>query len=419
MNLEAVVNVLSNVAYVIERKRVSLDRAFTLVCRRIKCSTRELTREDMYNIAHSFISNYIMVKNVVERIRKSYSYRMLARAFLYLKAQELGLRIDSKLRKSVRRDLPKIEEVYEELRSSEPWIALSYPRWLYEALLRVEDRSFVESMLDAMNRRVVWMRINTLRIDLDKALKILEKEGVRFEVDKRIPFLVKIVRSPKPVRNISLFRQGLAIIQDRASVLTVLALKPEPGMTIYDVAAAPGIKTSLIMQLTENRARIVAIDLSLRRLMNMKKLLKKYGVDIDRVELVLADSKTFAFARRADAALVDAPCSSSGAVPKDPSIKIFLRSERVPMKMSTIQFGMLKNVAKYVDIITYATCSILPIEGEEVVMKLLNEGVEHKPVDPRIPASRGYRSYSVWNVVARTYPHIDQCEGFFIARLEK
>jgi len=418
LNLNAVVNVLANVAYMLERKRISLDRAFTLTCRRVKCSTRNLTREDMFNIAHRFVSNYIFVKRVVERLRGSYSHRMLARAFLYLKARDLGLQIDSRLRKAVRRDLRGIEKVSAEVEAEEPWHALGYPKWFWDELAKVLPEDEVRKLLEAMNSRVVWLRINTLRIDIDKALKKLEDEGVHYEIEPRIPILVRVIKSPKPVRNISLFREGKAVIQDKASVLTVLALKPEPGMTIYDFAAAPGIKTSLIMQLTENRARVVAFDRSPRRLRNMRVLLKKYGVDTDRVDIALTDSRFVHLSRTCDAALVDAPCSSSGAIPKDPAIKLLLRSPSIPAKMSSIQVAMLVNALKYSDVITYATCSLFPIEGEEVVAKALEVGT-HDLVDPNIPASRGYRAYSYWSKVNRTYPHIDMCEGFFIARLER
>jgi len=418
MNLNQVVNVLANVVYTIDRLRVSLDRAFTFTCRRIKCSTRGLTREDMYNIAHSFVAHYYLVKRVVEAIRKSYSYRLLARAFLYIKSRELGLPIDSKLRKAIRRDLPGIEKVMNEVLAEEPWTRLSYPRWFYEKVLKVMDPEDAEKMLESMNRRVVWIRINTLKIDIDKALRIMEREGVFVEPDKRVPFLVRVIKARKPVRNLSLCRSGAAIIQDRASVLTVLALKPEPGMTIYDFAAAPGIKTSLIMQLTENRARVIAFDRSPRRLVNMRKLLKKYGVDIDRIDIALTDSRWIRMSRPCDAALVDAPCSSSGAIPKDPAIKMLLRSETIPLKMSSIQRSMLMNACMYADTVVYATCSIFPDEGEEVIAEVVNErGLE--PVDPGIPVSRGYRIYDFWNRVGRTYPHIDECEGFFIARLER
>ncbi len=417
MNVDTIANVLANVAYLIERKRISVDRAFTLTCRRIKCSTRELTREDVYNLAHAFISNYYLVKYIVERIRgKSYSYRMLARAFLYIKLRELGFAIDSKLKKSIRRDLPTLDKVLSEI--EEPWIRLSYPQWMYEKLRHVLNSDELEALLSAMNRRTLWIRVNTLKIDVDKAARELEREGVTFEQDKRVPFLFRVAKSKKPIRNLRLFREGYIIIQDRASVLTVLALRPEPQMLIYDMAAAPGIKTSLIMQLTENRAKIIAIDLSLRRLVNMKKLLKKYGVDTERVHLVLSDGKSVVFSRNADAALVDAPCSSSGAIPKDPAIKLLLRSERIPRKMSAVQLELLRNTLKYVDTVVYATCSLFPEEGEEVVMKAIEFSSKHRLVDPRIPASRGYRAYPVWNIVSRTYPHVDDCEGFFISRIE-
>jgi len=417
VNIDAIVNVLANVVYLIERKKISVDRAFTLTCRRVKCSTKEFTREDIYTLAHAFINNYYLVKHVVSRIRgDNYSYRMLARAFLYLKLPELGYSVDSKLKKAIKRDLPNLEQVLSDI--EEPWIRLSYPKWMYEKLSKVLSREELEMMLRAMNKRNIWIRVNTLRIDVDKAIRELEREEVYVEQDKYIPFLLRVVKSRKPVRNLRLFREGYIVIQDRASVLTVMALRPEPQMLIYDAAAAPGIKTSLIMQLTENRARIIAMDLSIRRLMNMKKLLKKYGVDMDRVHIVLTDSRTVAFSRQADAALVDAPCSSSGAIPKDPAIKILLRNDRIPQRMSLIQVELLRNALRYADIVVFATCSLFPEEGEEVVMKVQSMDSRHRLVDAAIPASRGYRTYPIWHIVNRTYPHIDNCEGFFISRFE-
>jgi 16S rRNA (cytosine967-C5)-methyltransferase len=360
-----------------------------------------------------------MLVYVVERGAKvkRYSHRLLARLFLYKWFVDEGEKVDSRLRKAIRRDVPGVDSLISSI--DEPWARVSYPKWLFDRIAKLIGVEEAEKLFSAMNSRVVWVRINTLKMDLDKALHLLEKNGVVFEVDKDVPFLVRVIRSRKPIRTLELFKEGAIVIQDKASVLTVLALRPEPDMLIYDFAAAPGIKTSLVMQLTENRAKIIAMDLSERRLEVMKSLLEKYGVDTTRVELILTDSKKISFPRYADAALVDAPCSSSGAIPKDPAIKVILRDSTIPKKMSEIQKSILLNALRYSERVTYATCSLLPEEGEEVVEYVLSQGVEHRLEDPQIPASRGYKAHPIWDKVRRTYPHIDNSEGFFIANLSK
>uniref|UniRef100_A0A7C4FER0 RsmB/NOP family class I SAM-dependent RNA methyltransferase n=1 Tax=Ignisphaera aggregans TaxID=334771 RepID=A0A7C4FER0_9CREN len=419
MNVDSIAMVLANTLYVIEKKRISTRRAFSYVCKRYGCGKALLDREFLFKLALKFISNYYMLLYLAERGSKvrRYSHRMLARLFLYTWFLEEGRKVDSKLRKGVKRDVPSIDEILGSI--EEPWARLSYPKWLFDRLTKVMPIDEAVDMLSAMNRRVVWVRINTLRIDVDKALHELEKNGIVYEAEKGIPFLVRIVKSRAPIRRLDLFKNGSIIVQDKASVLTVIALRPEPGMLIYDFAAAPGIKTSLIMQLTENRARVIAVDLSRRRLEVMRLLLQRYGVDVSRVDFVLGDSRFLSLSRRSDATLIDAPCSSSGALSKDPAVKVILRDSGIPKRMSEIQRSLLINALKYSERVTYATCSVLPDEGEEVIEYVLKKGVEHRLVDPAIPASRGYRAYSIWDSVRRTLPHIDNSEGFFIANLEK
>ena len=419
MNIDRVVAVLANTLYVIERKSIGVRKAFSYVCRVHGCGKTLLDREFLFELALRFVSSYYTLLYIVERSSrvKRYSHKVLARLFLYKWLLEEGERVDSRLRKSVERDLPGVGRVLTNI--EEPWAMLSYPKWLFDKVINVMPVDEAIAMLNAMNRRVMWVRINTLRIDVDKALHELERNGIVYEVEKSIPFLIRVIRSKTPIRRIDLFKNGSIIVQDKASVLTVIALRPEPNMLIYDFAAAPGIKTSLIMQLTENRARVIAIDMSRKRLEAMKLLLQVYGVDVNRVDLVLGDSRTISLSRCSDAALVDAPCSSSGAVSKDPAVKIILRDSRIPKRMSEIQKRMLMNALRYSDRVTYATCSILPDEGEEVIEDVLKMGVEHKLMDAPIPVSRGYKAYSIWSKVRRTLPHIDNSEGFFIANLEK
>ncbi len=417
MNIDAVTSILATILYVIERKKISSRRAFSYVCRCFGCGRSGMDREELYRLVIDFITNYHRLLYIARSIRGSEpSHKALARLYLYLKLRELGEKVPTKLRKAINRDISRIGMEYD---IEEPWALYSVPKWIYDKLVTVLPMKDVEELLKAINRRVLWIRINTLKIDIDRALRTLENSCVAFVQDNRYPFMLRITRVKKPIRRLELFKNGSIVMQDKASIYTVLALRPEPGMTIYDFAAAPGIKTSLIMQLTENRARIIAIDISRRRLEAMKLLLQKYGVDTSRVDLVLSDSRYISMAKRADASLIDAVCSSSGAMPRDPSIRIILRNQSILEEMKRIQIAMLENALRYTDVAVYAVCSLFPEEGEEVVETLMERGMEHKVVDAKIPVSRGYKGYRIWSLVSRTFPHIDESEGFFIARLER
>jgi tRNA and rRNA cytosine-C5-methylases len=417
MDFEFVSTVLASTLYNVKTKKIPTRKAFALTCEQITCSNREIQREDLYQLARAFISDFYKLKYLAEKSGKNKpSNRLLARLFLYLYFMDRGLSTSPRLMKTIKRDFPYLEKTYVGI---EKWAKLSYPKWFYEKLVSLLSIEDAEKLLNALNKRVLWIRVNTLKVDLDKAVKKLEDESVEFKECKDIPFLLKVLKYRKPIRSLTLFKEGAIIPQDKASVLVVLALSPEPGMIIYDFAAAPGIKTSLIMQLTENKARVIALDSSGRRLDAMRKLLKLYGVDTSRVELVLTDSRTISLNKEADSALIDAPCSSSGAISRDPAIKIFLEKNDVVYKMKELQVDILYNALQHVDNAIYATCSLMPEEGEEVVLEVQKRGVEHEVVEPAINASKGYRKYSIWQKVRRTFPHVDESEGFFIARLER
>ncbi|MGB9704718.1 MAG: RsmB/NOP family class I SAM-dependent RNA methyltransferase, partial [Pyrobaculum sp.] len=185
----------------------------------------------------------------------------------------------------------------------------------------------------------------------------------------------------------------------------VLSLKPEPGDRIVDLAAAPGMKTSLVAQLAEGRAKIVAVDLSQKRVARMKQLLRRVGAG-DTVEVVRSDSRKLK-TRLFDKALLDAPCTSSGAFTKEPAAKIYPRLEDAP-RYSRIQRELLKNALELAGEVVYAVCSILPEEGEEVV-----RSVEAAPEKPHEDLADPY----VGGLGGRTFPHIHRSEAFFISRL--
>jgi 16S rRNA (cytosine967-C5)-methyltransferase len=144
-------------------------------------------------------------------------------------------------------------------------------------------------------------------------------------------------------------------------------LRLEPGQWFLDLCAAPGNKTA---QALESGVRAVACDLSWRRLAQLDKL---------RTNLVALDgTRPLPFARRFDRILVDAPCSGTGTLGRNPEIKWRLRAEDLE-DLRLRQAALVANARAALapgGLLVYSTCSLEPEENEGVVAAVSPELVE-------------------------------------------
>ncbi|HWQ17006.1 MAG TPA: RsmB/NOP family class I SAM-dependent RNA methyltransferase [Sulfolobales archaeon] len=381
------VDILSRTLYLVENNSLSVDVAFKKICRGRVCAKGPEERERIYDAVGRFVARYIMLRCLYPKA----SRKKLARIFISM-------------------ELNKDQHVWENL---DPWCRYSVPRWLYEELKSLIGGE-VDALMKALERRVRWLRINTMKAPEEKILRVLEEEAV-VERDRDLWYLYKVIATKKPVRLLKAVRQGIAIPQDKASCLVVEALEPKPGDLVLDMTSAPGMKASLIAMLTEGRARIIALDLSKRRALAMRNLMRKLGV-ASYIDISITDSRFFSSSRRFDKVLLDAPCSSSGAIAKEPAVRLHLIRRGKVEYYTKIQEDLLKRAIDLGDEVVYSTCSLLPEEGEEVVLKIVRS-TGHSLMRPRINASNGYRAYGISEEVLRTFPHVHESEGFFIAKL--
>lgn len=380
-------DLLSRTLYIVETKNLSIDVAFKKICRGRICAKSLEERENLYNTVRRFIASYIKLRCIYPNA----SRKKLARIFLSGKFYQ-----------------DQVEQ-----KDLEPWCRYSVPRWFYEELESLMDGE-VEALMRSMVERIWWLRINTIKAPEERVVRVLEEEA-EIERDRDLWYLYRVISTRKPVRLLKAVKQGMAVPQDKASCLVVEALRPQPGDLVLDMASAPGVKASLVAMLTEGRARIVALDISKRRILAMRGLIKSLGA-AEYIDLAVTDSRFFSSPRHFDKILLDAPCSSSGAMAKEPSVRIHLLRRGKIEYYSRVQEDLLKNAAKLGDEVVYATCSLLPEEGEEIVARVI-ESTGYKLIKPGIGASSGYKIYQISSDVARTYPHIHSSEGFFIARL--
>jgi len=290
----------------------------------------------------------------------------------------------------------------------------SHPEWYVRYLLGEFGEGEAERMLEHVDVPV-YIRLNTLRGD-HGTMEGIRGRGFSLEKDPSIDHVYR-VRDATGLTGVPEYRRGEFIVQDRASVLAGAVAAPAPGELVLDVCAASGIKTSHLAQLMGNHGRIVSVDSSMRRLRSFETVMERLGVKIAKP--CLGDARTVEGLPpvEADLVLVDPPCTGSGNFFSVPSSRWRLTG-RSMRRMAGLQYRILCSAARRVGVggrLVYSTCSVTVEENEGVVGAFLDENPDFVSVEaaPRIgePGRRGL------DAAQRLYPHLHDCNGFFIAKM--
>ncbi len=295
-----------------------------------------------------------------------------------------------------------------------------FPPEFVDKLREVVDEDELEDLLEALNSPATkYVRVNTLRADVEDVREMLEDEGVDTEPTP-LPDVLRIVREEVPVVRTGVWREGLVFTQDLASAAVAHVLEPEPGSFVIDLCAAPGGKTTHIACLMEGEGRILAVDASDWRLEAMKEKLEWQGIPEDLVEIMHADARDLPEElgeEVADAVLVDPPCSGMGSVQKRPEMRWNLSRKSI-RKYAKLQHELLKSAVRLVKpggVVVYSTCTMSVEENEGVVRRVLRAFDDVSLEEVRLPFGRSGKLPGT----RRFYPHVDDCQGFFIAKLKK
>ncbi|HJN25450.1 MAG TPA: RsmB/NOP family class I SAM-dependent RNA methyltransferase, partial [Rhodospirillales bacterium] len=222
-------------------------------------------------------------------------------------------------------------------------------------------------------------RVNTCRVSRDQARKSLSIDNIKTEPCTLSPVGLRLVERAR-LEKTKAFKKGLVEIQDEGSQLIALLCEARPGMTVVDYCAGAGGKTlaladAMALQGAEDgKSRLVACDVSTKRLSGMDDRLKRSGTQGVQ-KLVLDDTTALtALEGTADKVLVDVPCSGTGAWRRHPEARWRLTPKRLDQHVAQQQEILIaasKLVKPGGDLI-YATCSILPAENEAQVERFLD-----------------------------------------------
>ncbi|KII89210.1 hypothetical protein PLICRDRAFT_110140 [Plicaturopsis crispa FD-325 SS-3] len=279
--------------------------------------------------------------------------------------------------------------------------------------------------------RPVTIRTNTLRTRRRDLAQTLVNRGVNLEpIGKWTNVGLQVFESSVPIGATPEYLAGHYMLQAASSFLPVIALSPQPEERVLDMASAPGGKTTHIAALLKNTGIVFANDSNKARTKSLTANVHRLGCK--NVVVCSYDGREFPKVMGGfDRVLLDAPCSGTGVISKDSSVKIN-KSERDFTLLSHLQKQLIlcaidsvSPESKTGGYIVYSTCSVTVDENEAVVDYALRKRPNVKLVDTGLEFGReGFTSFrgKVFNpsvsLTRRFYPHVHNMDGFFVAKFK-
>lgn len=295
------------------------------------------------------------------------------------------------------------------------------PKFLIEMLNQQYGEEITSKILEGYSqKRMVTFRVNTLKTSIEKVEEVLKNNNIEFKKVSwsDVAYIVKNVREDT-LKELEIYKKGEIYLQSLSSMLPPIVLEPKENTDILDMCAAPGGKTTELASLTNNNANITACELNKIRIEKLKYNIEKQGAT--SVYIMQEDSRRINDFFSFDNILLDAPCSGSGTLnvedvnlEKTFTKKLIEKSQKAQLELLNKAVKILKQGQEMV----YSTCSILNVENEEIVSKILkNNKVEIVPIEfegkEELPLLPTKIDGTLCVMPTEFY------EGFFIAKIRK
>ncbi|ORC84743.1 nucleolar protein [Trypanosoma theileri] len=326
------------------------------------------------------------------------------------------------------REEDRTREEYMQLLRSDVMELYEYNDFLTDAILLLFPPAEAIEFFEAMEKpRPTTIRVNTLKAKRRDLVQALVKRGMNVEpLEKWSKVGLQVFESNVPISGTIEYLAGHYMLQSAVSFLPVMALAPQEHERILDMAAAPGGKTTYIAQLMKNTGVLFANDVSEARTKSLNANLQRLGV----TNAVVTNYDGVGYEkvmRNFDRVLLDAPCTGSGIISRDASIKSSKHLDDV-QRASQQQRALLLAAIDAVRVgghVVYSTCSFLVEENEAVVdFALRRRGVVAVEMGlpfgrPALTKYRHHRFHEKLQCARRFLPHVHNMDGFFVCKLKK
>lgn len=293
--------------------------------------------------------------------------------------------------------------------------AQHWPTWLREEVRAAwpddADAVFAASAAAAP----LWLRVNRAQQSREAYARQLWDAGIGHEVDDVHADGLRL-DTPVPVHALPGFDDGAVSVQDGAAQQVADALAPLAGARVLDACAAPGGKGAHLLE-RDPSLSLVAIDIDAKRLRSVRATFERLRIGRDARLLAhdAVDTAGWWDGTLFDAVLLDAPCSATGIVRRQPDVLLHRRPEDIGAVVA-LQARLLDALWTTLTpggVLLYATCSILPRENAQQVAAFLARTVDARaePLDDRFGRVSGAGRQRLTGEGG--------CDGFFYARIRK
>lgn len=289
----------------------------------------------------------------------------------------------------------------------------AWPVWLRERIITDWPQQAEAVFAASAQPAPLWLRANRRRNARDDYARRLAEAGIAISIDEALPDAVR-VDEPLAVVDLPGFAEGDASVQDASAQLVADALSPANGARVLDACAAPGGKTAHLLE-RDPSLRLLALDVDARRLKRVADTLQRVGVHARLQAADAADTAAWWNGEAFDAILLDAPCSATGVVRRQPDVLLHRRPDDIGA-LAALQARLLDALwptLKPGGALLYATCSILKDENQRQVEAFLARTADARaePLDERFGHASGPGRQRLPGEGGR--------DGFFYARLRK
>jgi len=308
----------------------------------------------------------------------------------------------------------------------------NYNEFMIGKFLDVFHSSEILEVLEANEvQRPVTIRTNTLKTRRRDLAQALISRGVNLDpVGKWSKVGLVVYSASVPLGATPEYLAGHYILQGASSLLPVMALAPQPGERVLDMASAPGGKTTHIAAIMNNTGMILANDANKDRCKAVVGNVHRLGIT-NTVICNYDGRKLPKIMSGFDRVLLDAPCSGTGVISKDESAKLSKDDQDIHLcshlqkELILAAIDCLDHKSKTGGYLVYSTCSVLPEENENVVDYVLRK--RHVKLVPTgldfgvegFTKYREKRYHPSMNLCKRYYPHTHNMDGFFVAKIKK